>query len=457
MVGVVPIEELSGDLTPVASAARGFLGDVGAPILSVAALLAFISVANAGIMSASRYPLAMSRDQLFPHHLKKLSNFGTPIVSILLTVLLVILILVFLNPTGIAKLASAFQLLMFSIANFAVIVMRESRIQSYDPGYRSPLYPWMQIFGILSPLVLIVEMGFLTIIFSIALVVIGLLWFAFYGKKYVTRTGAIHHVFERLGRQRNENLDSELRGILKEKGLRQEDPFEDIIMRSKIFDIEEESTFEEVTEKVAHWLQSIIPLHANDIKKHFLDGTRIGMTPVTHGVALPHLRVEGMDKAEMVLLRSKPGINIKVYNPITHEQESESIVHAIFFLVSPEKNPTQHLRILAQIAGRVDEETFSEEWFQAEDEQEIKETLFHDERFLSLCISSGSSTSVLLNKSLKEVNLPEGCLVAMLRRGGNVIIPRGDTEFEEGDRITIIGDVKGLEEIKSKYPDGQVG
>jgi hypothetical protein len=41
----------------------------------------------------------------------------------------------------IAKLASAFQLLMFALICLAVVVMRESQIEAYDPGYRSPFYP----------------------------------------------------------------------------------------------------------------------------------------------------------------------------------------------------------------------------------------------------------------------------------------------------------------------------
>ena len=60
----------------------------------------------------------------------------------------IVLILIFLDPTKIAKLASAFQLLMFTLVCLAVIVMRESGLASYDSGYHSPLYPWMQLFGI---------------------------------------------------------------------------------------------------------------------------------------------------------------------------------------------------------------------------------------------------------------------------------------------------------------------
>ena len=457
MVGTIPPDELAGDLTPVATSAKYFLGEYGSLILSFAALLAFVSVANAGTLSASRYPLAMSRDNLLPHGFRKLSKFGTPLSAILITVLIVILIVAFLNPTGIAKLASAFQLLMFSLACLAVIVMRESRIPSYDPGYKSPLYPWMQLFGIFAPLILIVEMGWLPILFSIGLVLAGTIWFKYYAQRRVNRSGAIHHVFERWGRLRYDALDSELREILKEKGLRQEDPFDEIVTRSRVFDLEEETDFDDVVGIVSDWLHSIIPVRREEISKQFMEGTKIGLTPVTHGVALPHFRVENLEQAELVLVRAKHGVRIKVYDPVTHKEEKETAVNALFFLVSPEKNPAQHLRILAQIAGRVDDEGFINEWFSAEDEQQLKETLLHDERFLSLCVTSAASTKEMLHNALKDITIPGGCLVAMLRRGTQIIVPHGDTIFQEGDRLTIIGDKKGIENIRKKYPDGEVG
>ena len=56
-----------------------------------------------------------------------------------------------LDPLKIAKLASAFQLFIFALECLAVIVMRESGLKSYDPGYRTPLYPYLPLFGILAP------------------------------------------------------------------------------------------------------------------------------------------------------------------------------------------------------------------------------------------------------------------------------------------------------------------
>ncbi len=451
MVGVLPMEELKGDLTPVASTANIIFGKIGTILLSIAALFAFISVANAGTLSASRYPLAMSRDHILPRYLRKLNKSRIPFVSIILTVAVIIIAILLFNPSRIAKLASAFQLLMFALSSLAVIVMRESRIQSYDPGYKSPFYPWMQIIGIFAPLILIFEMGWVPILFSTGLILIGFVWFEYYAKSKVKRSGAIFHVFERLGHQRYDALDSELRGILKEKGLRKDDPFDAIVTESHVVDITDKSEFEEVVEDISKLLSKLLPFTPKEIATQILDGTRIGATPVTHGVALPHFRSDGIDKAIMILVRSKSGVKIKVYNPLTQEEEEVQVVNAIFFLVSPENNPSQHLRILAQIAGRVDDDDFMKDWYKANSEQELKETLLHNERFLSLVINGTDKTSGLLDKALREISLPEDTLVAMISRDENIIIPKGGTVLKSGDRITIIGNPKSIKILRERF------
>jgi APA family basic amino acid/polyamine antiporter len=451
MVGVLPMEQLKGDLTPVASSAKVFFGKIGVILLSIAALFAFISVSNAGTLSASRYPLAMSRDHILPRYIRKLNKSKIPFISIILTVVVIIVAILIFNPSRIAKLASAFQLLMFALSSLAVIVMRESRIQSYDPGYKSPFYPWMQIIGIFAPLVLIFEMGWIPILFSAGLILIGFLWFEYYAKNRVKRSGAIFHVFERLGHQRYDALDSELRGILKEKGLRKEDPFDEIVTESHVIDLTGRRDFESVVKDISELLSKKLPFTPKEIATQILDGTRIGATPVTHGVALPHFRSEGISKAIMVLVRSKAGVNIKVYNPLTQEEEEIQIVNAIFFLISPEDNPSQHLRILAQIAGRVDDEEFMNEWYKAKSEQELKETLLHNERFLSLVLNETDETSELTNKYLKEISLPEDTLIAMISRGESIIIPKGDTFLQHGDRLTIIGNPKSINLLRKRF------
>ncbi len=451
IVGVVPLNVLKGDLTPVATAALKIFGKWGEILLSVAALLAFISVANAGTLSASRYPLAMSRDHIIQDFFRKLTKKGTPVYAISVTVLTIVIILLLFDPTGIAKLASAFQLFMFALVCLAVIIMRESKLDSYDPGYKSPFYPWLHLSGIGTAVYLIIEMGFLPIVFSLGLIVVSVVWYWYYARKRVIRTGAIYHVFERLGRQRYEGLDSELRGILKEKGLRKDDPFDQIVTRAKVFDLKNEMNFEEVLDPVSEWLSTIIPISPGEIKGQFLEGTRVGATPVMRGIALPHFRLDKVKQTDLVLVRSLPGVRITLIDPLTHEEEEEQIVHALFFLVSPEDNPSQHLRILAQIAGRVEDEDFMQLWKSATNEQELKEALLHDERFLAITVNGKAKTGEMIGKPLKEIKIPDNCLIAMINRNNKLIIPKGETVLRQGDRITILGDPKSLKQIEENY------
>ena len=453
MVGVIPINELMGNLTPAAAAAGKFFGQTGVVIISIGAIIAFISVANAGTLSASRYPFAMSRDHIMPHVFQRLSPHGIPYVSIVLTIAIIVAIIISFDPTKIAKLASAFQLLMFAFVCLGVIVMRESRIESYDPGFKSPFYPWMQLVGIGAAVFLIFKMGLLAISFSAGLIVLAILWYRYFAYGKVQRQGAVYHIFERLGRSRYTGLDSELRGILKEKGLRETDPFDEIVTRSFVLDLKEKSEFSDVAKKAAVLFSQAVYVDEELLANKFNEGTKIGLTPVTHGIALPHFRLDNIDQAEMVLVRALNGVHIKFNNPITGKQDDEAVVKALFFLVSPEKDPTQHLRILAQIAGRVDDDNFAEEWEKARSDQELKEALLHDERLLLVHINRHEPSSFMIDKALRDIHIPKGCLVAFLRREGETIVPDGNTKFMDGDNLTVIGDPKSLDELRKRISD----
>ena len=451
MVGVVPMPTLAGDLTPMATAAEAFLGGWGKVALAVAALLAFTSVANAGTLSASRYPLAMSRDHLLPPIFRRLTAQRIPVAGLLSTVLVIVATLALLDPAKIAKLASAFQLLMFALLCGAVIVMRESRIESYDPGFRSPLYPWMQIFGLVAPFFLIAEMGGLVIAFSGGLLVVGAVWYVTYARRRVARSGALFHVLARLAEHRlDAGLDGELRQILKEKGLREEDPFDEVVARAPVVDLAAgEASFEALVGEVAQRLAARLPATAAELEAGFLEGTRIGATPVSKGAALPHLRLFGIDRAELVLVRSREGMHIEVTD-VHGGRAPDRPIHALFFLVSPEDDPKQHLRVLAQIAERVDEDGFMRSWRAARNEQEIKEILLREERYLSLVVGRGR-TAELAGRALRDLDLPPGTLVALIRRRGETLVPRGGTVLEAGDRLTVLGTPEDVRALRRRY------
>ncbi|MAT40167.1 MAG: amino acid permease [Ectothiorhodospiraceae bacterium] len=451
MVGVLPIEELSGSLIPATLAAREFLGGWGAIVVTAAAIIAFLSVSNAGMMSASRFPVAMSRDHVIPRIFMKLTGNGAPIYSILITVVSIIAVLLLFDAAAIAKLAGAFQLLVFAMACLAVIIMRESHIDAYDPGYKSPLYPWVHWFGIGSSLYLINVLGMKAILFSSGLVILGVAWYYFYARKRVIRTGAIYHLFERLGKFRYEGLNAELRDILKEKGLRKDDPFHETIARSHVMNLKKAETFDEVVTDVAEWLSGFTELGAEDIKAKFMEGNRTGATPVTHNIILPHLRLEGIKRPVMVLVRAVDGMTVSINNPLTDGAMEEETVKAAFFLVSPLKDPAQHLRILAKIASRIEDDEFTADWENADTEEEIKRILTKEEGFIIFSVDKDGSTAAFHDVCLYDAEFPDGCLVAMIRRTDELVIPRGDTRLLHGDQVTVIGDPRSVEKFRKQY------
>ncbi len=453
MVGVVGVDVLArngGDLTPVATVAEELVGPWGAVIMTVAAVFAFSSVANAGILSASRYPLAMSRDKVLPEFFGHIGKRGTPTVGIAVTVGMILLSVMVFDPTKIAKLASAFLMVMFALACVAVIVMRASRIESYDPGYRSPLYPGLQIIGILAPFWLIVNMGIFPTLFTGGLITFGAMWYTYYARGRVDREGAIFHVFERLGRQRYEGLDRELREVMKDRGPREADPFDEVFTEARVLDLSGPIDFEDLAKQASQLLALDLPIAAGELAKGFLHGTRMGETPVSHGVALPHIRLEQVDHAHLALARVREGVRFETELDGAGRALKEPI-RAVFFLVGPEMDPGRHLRILAHIARRVDQDSFMPEWLGAESDEQLKEALFRNERILVMTLGSEQNNSALIGLKLSEVSLPDGTLIAMIRRGDELVIPKGGTVLLDGDRLTVIGRPEGISALREQY------
>ena len=451
MVSVLEPSTLRADLTPVATAGEVFLDWLPEPtgliLIVVAAIAAFASTGNAGILSASRYPLAMARDRLVPESFSRLGRFETPTRSVVLTAGMMLLIIFTLSEEGVAKLASAFQLVIFSLLNFAVIIMRESQIPSYAPGYRSPFYPWTQVAGIVISFFLITEMGPLAILFTGGVSFAGIGWYFYYARS-VGREGAIFHLFARLGKFRHDDLDRELEGILEDKGVLDDTSFDRLVARAQILRLDEATPYDEVVKQAASVLADRLDVSAETLKHDFLTGTQHSATSVSHGAALPYVRIEGIERQEMVMVHCQSGLCVDV------ESRSEP-VYAVFFLVSPEGDQSAHLRTLASLANRTDEESFIVEWRAAADEQEIKEALLHHERYLTLHLLSGTSTEAFIDQPIRDLTLPAGNLVALVRRRGDIIVPNGSTVLSEGDRVTIIGDRAGIERIYELYRQGE--
>lgn len=195
MAGVLEPEVFHHTKTPVATAAGAAFGPTGQAVFAVVAIVGLISMVNAGILATTRFPFAMSRDSIFPPRFQKVSpRFGTPVAAVVLTGALLVLLVVCLPVKELAKLASGFKIFIFAVVNVTVIVLRETGPKWYQPSFRAPLYPWLQLGGILGGVWLLSQLGALAMSGVAAAVIVGTAWYFSYARARVKRRGAVQYL-----------------------------------------------------------------------------------------------------------------------------------------------------------------------------------------------------------------------------------------------------------------------
>lgn len=214
MVGVADEAALTNTETPMQVAASNALPTIGVAAVVVAALLALISTANAGILSSSRYPFAMSRDGLAPDIFENVSDrFETPVNAITITGGVLLVLIAFVPIDDIAKLASAFKILVFILINVALIAFRQGSIEAYDPSFKSPLYPVPQLVGIVGGFILLRYIGFVPLVGAVVIIVGSMMWYylVVYRHGGVAREGAMTDALRRsVGRNVVEQTELEV-------------------------------------------------------------------------------------------------------------------------------------------------------------------------------------------------------------------------------------------------------
>lgn len=85
-----------------------------------------------------------------------------------------------------------------------------------------------------------------------------------------------------------------------------------------------------------------LDLDDREIFAKLLDRERLGSTGVGKGVAIPHARVEGLDRII--------GLFAKLSNPIDFDSVDDRPVDLVFMLLAPEEAGADHLKALASVS-----------------------------------------------------------------------------------------------------------
>jgi len=369
-IGLTNPSQLTTSLTPISLGADNIpiLWGIGGAIMAIAAILAFISTANAGLLAASRDPMAMGKDQLIPHSFTKISKRGTPKFSILFTSGFMICVILFLDLESLVKTASLLKILLFLFVIFSLIIMRESKIRHYRPKFKSPFYPWVQLAGIFGLVFLIFEMGLIPMLLVGFFILFGFLWYWFYARDKIWREYSLLHVFERVTGKKSTTVmtDEEFREILIERDDITEKRFEQIIKKCEIIDIDKILHPEELAHLLAHKLSEKLNIDEEKLYKILRRKERDSNIIVHPGVAILSHIIKGRDKFEILLIRSKKGLIIS--------DDVDPINAFVVIVSSPDLQNFYHHSLMwfVQIA---DETDFKDEWVNAKDSEEIREII----------------------------------------------------------------------------------
>ncbi len=372
-VGVLDPSVLSSTGMPISEAASVIAGRTGLTVMSIAAVLAFLSTANAGILASARFPFAMSRDDLLPIGLSRISRKkGVPWVSQLLTGVIIILLLL-LDFTHLVKLASTMMLILFLFVNISLIVMRESRIHTYKPIFRSPGYPWIQLLGIAGMLVLLAKLGQSALTASLLVIIGGTIWYFMYSRKRAKREYALLNLTARIFPRElvKDGLVRELAQVLRDRDHITEDRFDDLVIKAVILDIDESTGMKDFFRMASENLEESLSLERNEIERLLIEREEESSTALRKGLAIPHIIVPDSDRFSVLLARCREGIDFGGEN---------SPVRMIFVLAGSRDERTFHLRALMAIAEITSAPDFDSQWLKCRNINELRDLVLLTKR-----------------------------------------------------------------------------
>lgn len=371
--GVLEPATLSQSLTPISDGAGVFMGDFGKIALSLAAILAFLSTANAGIMTAARSLVPLGRDGLLPRSVGRINErFGTPHNALLVTGLVIVIALL-LRLDILVEAASVVLILTNILSCLSVIILRESRLQNYQPKFRTPLYPWMQIAGIAGFGLLIFEMGKEALLITFLLIVGGLFVYWFYGRIRTTREYALLHLIERITAKEltTNSLENELKEIIRERDEIVKDRFDDIIERALILDIDKSMQLEEFFRRVSDAVSARLSIRSDELFRLLVEREKQSSTVLSPDLAIPHIIIAGQHKFDILLARCRQGIFFSAKEPA---------VRAVFMIMGTKDERNFHLYTLAAIAQIVRDPHFEAKWATAKSKEALRDIVLLGER-----------------------------------------------------------------------------
>lgn len=103
IIGLIPPDHLQSSTAPFADAAASLWGEKGRIMVAAGAVISCFGALNGWTLLVGQMPLAAAEDRLFPREFKKLNKNGVPLFGIIFSTVLVSLMVIMGNSSGLVK------------------------------------------------------------------------------------------------------------------------------------------------------------------------------------------------------------------------------------------------------------------------------------------------------------------------------------------------------------------
>jgi basic amino acid/polyamine antiporter, APA family len=267
-------------------------------------------------------------------------------------------------------------ILTYILSIFSVIILRKSRIQNYRPGFRAPLFPWLQILGIIGFIFILTEMGRNAIIISAALVAAGILIYVFYGRRKAKgKDHALLYILDGITPKRlsltSGELEKELKMIIYERDNIVKDDFHRAILESTVLDIDDDIDIFQLYREVSGILSKKLDMEPEYLYAKFEKREKESSPVIAKNIIIPNIIIDGEGYFKIFVVRCKKGIRFR---------EKGSEIFAAFFLVSSRDRRNLMLRAHTCISQIIAKTGLLEMWMRAKGEKALKDIILLGER-----------------------------------------------------------------------------
>jgi len=168
------------------------------------------------------------------------------------------------------------------------------------------------------------------------------------------------------------SLETEIEQIISGKDVVEKDRFEDLIENCTILDYDKSSSMKALFKTAAKIMaKESGDFSVSEINSKLIEREKSSSTALSPFFAIPHIVVEGKGKFQMLIVRSRKGVEFS---------GSAKNVHAIFFLLGSMDQRHFHLVVLSSLAQIVQNPSFEKEWLSAPDTEALRSLLLRIRR-----------------------------------------------------------------------------